>query len=373
MVSWLKGVDELNPFAGGAGKPMNIFEANRAIFHRAFDFTGRSGRSEFWWGVVSPLALAYLLPGVLTAAGMPGDFAFKLLAAVMVIYGIPLLAVAFRRLQDTNIDGPWLILMIASSVVGGLVMGVVWLVFFGLFCVASTDMPNKYGPPPPGTPKPSGPPKPSGTVDPVHQPHSVPAAATTGAAQEPTPAELPVDGAAERQANSPAGTALPAAGRLYSPAYFFRMAAVFDGRAPRYEFVSFLLLAIWGYAATLLLEITWLKAPPLSSGLFWAYHLMIFLAGLSLQVRRLHDLDLGGFWVLGGFVPPLMALTPVPGGWFDADFWSTAVGFVYLVCFALLRGSRGANRFGADPLDAAAQAVRDTGEAVDPPENRNGN
>ena len=54
------------------------------------------------------------------------------------------------------------------------------------------------------------------------------------------------------------------------------------------------------------------------------------LPGLAVSVRRLHDIDRVGWWVL-------LALIPV-------------IGAIVLIYWACLRGTVGANRFGPDPL-----------------------
>jgi uncharacterized membrane protein YhaH (DUF805 family) len=59
--------------------------------------------------------------------------------------------------------------------------------------------------------------------------------------------------------------------------------------------------------------------------------LATFLPGLALSVRRLHDIDRLGWWVLLGLIP--------------------VIGWIVLIYWACLRGTVGANRFGPDPLE----------------------
>jgi uncharacterized membrane protein YhaH (DUF805 family) len=59
--------------------------------------------------------------------------------------------------------------------------------------------------------------------------------------------------------------------------------------------------------------------------------LATFLPGLAVSVRRLHDIDRAGWWVL-------LALIPV-------------IGWIVLIYWACLRGTVGANRFAPDPLE----------------------
>jgi uncharacterized membrane protein YhaH (DUF805 family) len=70
-----------------------------------------------------------------------------------------------------------------------------------------------------------------------------------------------------------------------------------------------------------LLHATWLS--PL-------YSLAVLLPSLALWVRRLHDRNMSGWWVL-------IALT--------------GIGAVVLLILACLDGTRGENRFGPDPHD----------------------
>jgi uncharacterized membrane protein YhaH (DUF805 family) len=65
---------------------------------------------------------------------------------------------------------------------------------------------------------------------------------------------------------------------------------------------------------------------PLS--ILWA--LANLLPGLAVTVRRLHDLDKSGWWLLIAFVP--------------------LIGAIVLLVWFLSRGTVGANRFGEDPL-----------------------
>lgn len=58
--------------------------------------------------------------------------------------------------------------------------------------------------------------------------------------------------------------------------------------------------------------------------------LALLLPNLAVTVRRLHDIDRSGWWVLIGFVP--------------------VVGSIILLVFAMLPGTPGENRFGLAPM-----------------------
>ena len=64
------------------------------------------------------------------------------------------------------------------------------------------------------------------------------------------------------------------------------------------------------------------------------WSLINLLPGLAVAVRRLHDLDKSGWWLLIGLIP--------------------LVGAIILLVWFCSRGTGGANRFGADPLGSNA-------------------
>jgi uncharacterized membrane protein YhaH (DUF805 family) len=57
--------------------------------------------------------------------------------------------------------------------------------------------------------------------------------------------------------------------------------------------------------------------------------LALFLPGLAMTVRRLHDIDRSGWWILIGLIP--------------------LIGFIVLLVFYCTDGTQGSNRFGEDP------------------------
>lgn len=62
------------------------------------------------------------------------------------------------------------------------------------------------------------------------------------------------------------------------------------------------------------------------------FSLAVLLPGLAVAVRRLHDLDRSGWWLLLGLVP--------------------LVGAIVLIVWFCTRGTPGPNRFGPHPLAA---------------------
>jgi uncharacterized membrane protein YhaH (DUF805 family) len=63
----------------------------------------------------------------------------------------------------------------------------------------------------------------------------------------------------------------------------------------------------------------------------------LFLPSLGATIRRLHDTDRSGWWVLVGLIP--------------------LAGIVVLLVFMALDGTKGTNRFGDDPKSAAGAEV----------------
>ena len=75
----------------------------------------------------------------------------------------------------------------------------------------------------------------------------------------------------------------------------------------------------------------------ISTGLSTVISLLVLLPSLGLTVRRLHDIDFNGWWILIGFIP--------------------FIGSIVLIIFACLPGTEGENRFGLK-FEYAPIAVR---------------
>lgn len=68
-----------------------------------------------------------------------------------------------------------------------------------------------------------------------------------------------------------------------------------------------------------------------------AWALATIIPTFAVTIRRLHDTDHSGFWILIGFMP--------------------VVGALVLLYFYLIEGTRGPNRFGPDPKEGEARGV----------------
>ncbi|WP_293404335.1 DUF805 domain-containing protein [Phenylobacterium sp.] len=122
------------------------------------DFTGRARRMEFWlfWlfliGIQIVFSILIGMVGGPTAVADPTDPFAVLNGPAKALYGvfglvmlgllIPSLAVAMRRLHDTNRTGWWLAL--------GLIPFLGALVLLIFYVLDGTPGPNKYGPDPKG-------------------------------------------------------------------------------------------------------------------------------------------------------------------------------------------------------------------------------
>ncbi|MHA4779499.1 DUF805 domain-containing protein [Streptomyces sp. MSC1_001] len=109
----------------------------------------------------------------------------------------------------------------------------------------------------------------------------------------------------------------------------FKKYAVFSGRARRKEFWMFQLISL--IVSIILYGIDLAIGMPLLGSL---YALAILLPALGLFVRRLHDTDRSGWWILIGLVP--------------------LVGSIVLIVFACLGGDQRENAHGPNPKLAPA-------------------
>ncbi len=99
----------------------------------------------------------------------------------------------------------------------------------------------------------------------------------------------------------------------------------FTGRARRQEYWMFVLFNVIFAVVLSIVDRMLFGGRPLLSGVL---ALALFLPSLGVAVRRLHDTDRSGWWLL-------MVLVPL-------------LNIVVLV-FLCLEGTRGPNRFGGDP------------------------
>lgn len=112
--------------------------------------------------------------------------------------------------------------------------------------------------------------------------------------------------------------------------------AVFDGRARRKEYWLFVLFnIIVGIVLNVVDRMTGTYSADYGMGaLGGIYTLAVLLPGIGVSIRRLHDTDRSGWWLLLIFIP--------------------IIGGIVLLVFMILDGTPGTNRFGPNPKEAAA-------------------
>lgn len=114
-----------------------------------------------------------------------------------------------------------------------------------------------------------------------------------------------------------------------------RRYADFNGRSRRKEYWMFTLFVMIAIVVLVLLSVVLgggmsADGPPVVSVLlFGLFFLAIFIPSLAVQIRRFHDQDKSGWFVLLGLI--------------------SYVGGIVILVFMCLEGTQGPNRFGADP------------------------
>jgi uncharacterized membrane protein YhaH (DUF805 family) len=117
---------------------MTMTQAIRSAFVRWCTFDGRAGGTEYWWFVLFG-TIVFGLASLFDYAAF-GHRALSWVACTLVLL-MPYVAVAVRRLHDTDRSGWWLLLVFVP--LGNLVL-LAW------FCLPSTPGPNRFGPMPEG-------------------------------------------------------------------------------------------------------------------------------------------------------------------------------------------------------------------------------
>ena len=116
--------------------------------------------------------------------------------------------------------------------------------------------------------------------------------------------------------------------------------AVFQGRSRRKEYWYFVLFYFIVSIILTVVDLTLfgtstpdpygysVQGPSILSGIFY---LAVLIPSLAVSVRRLHDSDRSGWWVLIGFIP--------------------LIGFIVLIVFMCTDSTPGPNRFGPNPKE----------------------
>ena len=106
--------------------------------------------------------------------------------------------------------------------------------------------------------------------------------------------------------------------------------AVFEGRARRKEYWFFVL---FNFIISIVISVA--EAGIGTGGILGLiYVLGVFLPSVGVGIRRLHDTDRSGWWLLVGLIP--------------------LIGFIILIVLLALDSTPGDNRFGPNPKGEAA-------------------
>ena len=144
---------------------------------------------------------------------------------------------------------------------------------------------------------------------------------------------------------------------------------VFKGRARRKEYWYFILFnAIAAIILNIVDVIIGTYNPVTQAGILGSlYSLGVFLPSLAVTVRRLHDTNRSGWWILfplGSMLIGAILMVLIGGLSADLDSMSTGAGlmmvlvgiamfasFITLFVFMVLDGTQGSNTYGTDPKD----------------------
>ena len=114
---------------------MSFTDAVRSGFENYVNFSGRSSRPAYWWWVVFAI-LVGIVANVLDLAIDATIFSIFVGLALF----LPGLAVAVRRLHDTDRSGWWILI--------GLIPVIGFIVLLVFFIQKSDPVDNQHGPPP---------------------------------------------------------------------------------------------------------------------------------------------------------------------------------------------------------------------------------
>ena len=124
---------------------MTFVDAVKSVYRKYFTFSGRAARSEFWWYMLFMLLMNIALAIVfgdnttVTGPGYLGVYSRSdLVGDLWNLFNlIPTLAVASRRLHDTDRSGWWQLLYMVPLI--GAIVLIVWWVARG------TPGQNRFG------------------------------------------------------------------------------------------------------------------------------------------------------------------------------------------------------------------------------------
>lgn len=152
----------------------------------------------------------------------------------------------------------------------------------------------------------------------------------------------------------------------------FRKYVRFSGRAPRSEFWYFTLFSFLAGIAAGILDRMFETTPTTQNGpVSTILSLALFLPSLAVTVRRLHDTNRSGFWLLGFYGAIIVGVVVFAVSLFEGMrtgalspaysiglFVIILAAIIWLIVWLCQRGTTGPNRFGADPFGPDVDVFR---------------
>jgi uncharacterized membrane protein YhaH (DUF805 family) len=118
---------------------MNFGQAISSGFRNYVNFSGRAARSEYWLWILFVVIVSIVTAGIDMAIFRdPQVLPINSLTGLALL--LPNLAVAVRRLHDTDRSGWWLLLLFLPLI--GAIVLIIW------FCFRGTPGQNRFGPDP---------------------------------------------------------------------------------------------------------------------------------------------------------------------------------------------------------------------------------
>jgi uncharacterized membrane protein YhaH (DUF805 family) len=125
--------------------------------------------------------------------------------------------------------------------------------------------------------------------------------------------------------------------------------AVFHGRAARPEYWWFTLIDLIVAVFVAFVAAVVVASSGAAQAIADLYNLAVLLPTIGVTIRRLHDTDHRGWWMLIGAIP--------------------VIGWIWIIVLLASEGNAGPNRYGPDPQQSASAPRFDaqTGEPLQPP------
>ena len=137
----------------------------------------------------------------------------------------------------------------------------------------------------------------------------------------------------------------------------FKKYATFKGRASRSEYWWYMLFASLISLLGAVIAST-LYGDPSELTLFDIVWLLIFLPGLAVGIRRLHDVNKSGWWLLypwlGLILVPIASLfddTSLMDSMVVISFSLMTLGYLYVLYLAIKKSDSGENQYGKNPVE----------------------